>query len=545
MAKKRGSDLFFLKKANSYIVLSTKDFTSYQGLYFLDDNLEFFKFIESINYDKELINIEFSDNFVKRIFKDGFDEFYFKEDKLVFKSSFEKNKVTLDFRHVHDFDDKGRIYKLNKENNVLTVNYDKFEDNNLEKKNYSLTLKIKGDFSFEYSENWKKITYEYDLRRGTKAYLFLNDGLTLIGKSFEITSNFSIREDVNQGVYAPLDNLVFKQGIFAGLPWFYQYWARDELISIKPYILKNKKNFVKKILLRHLDRIDAEGLVKNRYPESMLGSIDASGWLFKRINECIDLNFFSKDELKLIYEKNFFCIQNIQSRVKNNLLYNKFKETWMDTSYNDGGREGFSVEIQFLYFEILKTNSLLSKKLEKQDVSKEKISLLKKAINEVLVQEDVLYDNFNNSLDKTMRPNVFLAYYINSDLVSKQVWEKTFDNVLNECWLEWGGLASISKKNSLFQETHTGMNNKSYHRGDSWFFVNNIAAISMLKLNKQKYYNYIKTIFDASTFEKNNLGFLGQCAEISNAKNLSSEGSFAQAWSASTLFELEEEIKKN
>ncbi|MFT4311461.1 MAG: amylo-alpha-1,6-glucosidase, partial [Candidatus Woesearchaeota archaeon] len=140
--------------------------------------------------------------------------------------------------------------------------------------------------------------------------------------------------------------------------------------------------------------------------------------------------------------------------------------------------------------------------------------------------------------DFSVRPNVFLAYYFNKDILSKAEWERSFDKVIDVCYLSWGGFSSVSKNDSRFKSFHTGMSNESYHNGDSWFFVNNIAAICMFDLNKEKYSKYVNRIFEASLFERDNFGFLGVCAEISNADSLSSKGCFCQAWSEATLFEL-------
>jgi glycogen debranching enzyme len=90
----------------------------------------------------------------------------------------------------------------------------------------------------------------------------------------------------------------------------------------------------------------------------------------------------------------------------------------------------------------------------------------------------------------------------------------------------------------LFQNSHTGINNKSYHRGDSWYFVNNIAAMSLAKLDYNKYKDQIEKIKNASVNEMLYSGFLGQCAELSSAEKQDSSGCLAQAWSASTLSEL-------
>jgi predicted amidohydrolase len=89
------------------------------------------------------------------------------------------------------------------------------------------------------------------------------------------------------------------------------------------------------------------------------------------------------------------------------------------------------------------------------------------------------------------------------------------------------------------------MTNESYHRGDSWYFVNNIAAICMIDLDKKtgtnnfsKYYN---DIIQASTDGILKYGTVGYLAEVSSASKREDKGCLGQTWSICTYVEL---IKK-
>jgi glycogen debranching enzyme len=96
----------------------------------------------------------------------------------------------------------------------------------------------------------------------------------------------------------------------------------------------------------------------------------------------------------------------------------------------------------------------------------------------------------------------------------------------------------------LFVDHYTGRNNSSYHRGDSWFFINNIAAICMLRTDKVKFRKYIDSIVDAGAREILWSGAAGHAAEISDANHLSSQGCFSQAWSNATFIELMLELNQ-
>ena len=112
---------------------------------------------------------------------------------------------------------------------------------------------------------------------------------------------------------------------------------------------------------------------------------------------------------------------------------------------------------------------------------------------------------------------------------------------MKNLWLEWGGLSTIDKKNNLFFDCHTGEDSRSYHRGDSWFWLNNLAAIQLKKINNKKFNRQIQKIISASTEDILWKGCIGCASELSSAKELSSQGCFSQAWSNAMYMELIDE----
>jgi glycogen debranching enzyme len=94
----------------------------------------------------------------------------------------------------------------------------------------------------------------------------------------------------------------------------------------------------------------------------------------------------------------------------------------------------------------------------------------------------------------------------------------------------------------LFTDYSTGENVKSYHRGDSWFWINNLAALMLNRINKYKFIDKIRKILDASTEEILWKGCIGCHSEISPARELSGKGCFNQAWSNAMYAELIDEV---
>jgi len=85
---------------------------------------------------------------------------------------------------------------------------------------------------------------------------------------------------------------------------------------------------------------------------------------------------------------------------------------------------------------------------------------------------------------------------------------------------------------------YTGANNKSYHRGDSWYWLNNLTAICLMKVNAKKYKKYINTIKQASIKDILWQGGIGSASEVSSAAEQTGSGCLNQAWSDATFLEL-------
>jgi len=78
------------------------------------------------------------------------------------------------------------------------------------------------------------------------------------------------------------------------------------------------------------------------------------------------------------------------------------------------------------------------------------------------------------------------------------------------------------------------------HNGDSWIFINNIAAIDLYNLNKEKYRNIINSIIKSN---ERLIKMIGTLPERSSAYELKPAGALHQLWSISTYIELLNNIK--
>ncbi len=480
---------------------------------------------------------------------------------------------TLDVRDIYDFDEKGRIYNITKDRNTC-IEYRKFSDNQLENVSFSKFLLIRTKSDVEKVEKWREEFYEEDeARNSNPSKLFVYDAIKircngkdnikiafgddkketekLLDIDYEQIDVKTFSKKKLQGddaiayyfaAKSIYDLNVENKGLYAGLPWFFQVWTRDEAISLKALIDLEDYDFCRLRLMEMIKHIGTDGKIPNRFPNSTLATADGTGWVFLRLHELMVKTeetkmmeqFFSKKNVEFIREQVRTSIE--RHKPENLLIRNNALETWMDTSYENDTREGFRIEIQALWLATLRFSNYLDRISGRKEAYSDTEKSTRKKIREIFYNSGKLKDG---SSDETIRPNIFLAHYICPDLLEKEEWENVFDNAIDKLWLEWGGLATIDKKSCLFCPEYTGENNKSYHRGDSWFFINNIAAICLNSVNKQKYAKKIEMIRAASKKDILWKGILGRASEVSSAKEQRAEGSLFQLWSCATYIELQ------
>lgn len=571
-----GKPKFMLTSNGSYFYNNPN--SKFQGLYFPikndSQNWTLFKVIDHIQIDSEIKTII-----------NNFNNYEIKTDKGNIKFSFD-NKVlildldykgklifSLDMREVYEYDQDGRVYEFERENNNIIIEYTKYLNNMLENINYTKFLSVRTRCKHEKIMQWRKQYYSEDEKRQSNpselfvfdAFSLDCDGKDIIKISFSNDKKIAINNLNNEikpdynfidtkenqlafncawksilDLYVDFDN---NKGFYAGLPWFFQIWTRDEAISMKSVIQMKKYDMAKSILLNRIHSLNDKGRVHNRFPYSDLGTADGTGWVFKRIfdlilaiqkNEPFE-EYFSSNDLNYIDRQLKSAIQETRKLNNEVLIKNQALETWMDTSYKEDNRDGFRIEIQTLWLVMLKLSNYLDELLKRQVVYNALEKNTKEKVKQEFFANGILKDGKN---DPTIRPNMFLAYYLYPDLLENSEWEIVFDNSLEKLWLDWGGFSTIDKTSELFCKDYSGENNISYHRGDSWFFINNIAAICMKRLNNEKYIKYIEKIIEASIKDILYNGVIGRPSELSSASQLKAEASLFQLWSAATLIEL-------
>ncbi len=551
--------------AGSFACFSNSPSSKFEG-FFVSSGSEVFRAIESVALSGELKEISNRLYCVERkrgsLTESFFVPHYYNSlcYELSKKSEFE---VFLDCRKAYDLRQWGRFYRIYERGKTAVVEFvkktDEREDKSSGAEEFRLYLAVKTNGSCQKLNEWVRRDYWADRARNSASERYVYDALrinaskavfsaakseeTAVSEANYVFSNIKKLKlqlkssckgkgsiEYNAAVNA-FESLATKKGTYAGLPWFFQHWSRDTLVSLPAA----HKYLRKSIALSCIRSIGSDGRIPNVIPYfngSPSGSSDAVGWLFLRAGELYEEGAFTKaeqGEIASALKKSLLMQQKKYG--KDILIFSGRNETWMDTSYNDGGREGFPIEIQAL---TLAAYDFLWR-LTKDKKAKAQEDAMAAVVREHFWNGRHLADLAG---DYTTRPNIFIAAYAYPKLLTKKEWESCIDSILPNLWLGWGGLSSIDKTHHLFQPNYTGEDNRSYHRGDSWFWINNLAAIVMSRINKKKYLNYIEKIKSASVKDLLWNGAVGCCSELSSASQQRAEGCLNQAWSCSTLIEL-------
>jgi len=340
----RSLSMFLLNRKGHYFsipAVSTDNITNFNGWYNLiecNPGYTLYKTIDNIYINKstsELIN-----NFtnVERLHNDTLERFTLAKNGLIYEleSYTDDVYIDLDFRAMFDTDDRGRIYQVYKHDDIIIVEYTKYTDNSLKDIFMKAYLAIKGSEGYEVIDRWTRKSYAYDMSRKNSSEFYIYNALKIpCRKNLKLYFSFSENKDeaikkvdemymgikdIDEGhiqyennvlsvkggiteitgadaafAYAgcvhAIDNLSMElsvdhkriTGMWAGLPWFFQYWSRDELISIIAPMIEHRYDYSKELLMKYLSEIMNDGRLSNRYPTANLGTADSIGWLFKRL----------------------------------------------------------------------------------------------------------------------------------------------------------------------------------------------------------------------------------------------------------------------
>lgn len=564
-----------VNRQSGYLAIGKKTVSKYQGGY-ISDGTTLLRTLEDTTINDEDVAESISQNgqTAFRNWQNGCTEaFRLQENTILYER--EKKATTtifLDCKQSYDNRSFGRDYQVSKHKNGILVSYRKGNDpaeKAMQEYSYFVFLQLQITES-QLLEEWVRHEYPYDAARehiDPERYVFallktsaakfaltagtdkkkvmaeaerytdfFGDDVSLFDDAKEVTPE--AEASAKDALLGLVSGMHGRPGLLAGFPWFFQYWTRDEAISARGLMLCGNQQFAKAILLHLIEQIDADGRIPNRIPAADLGCADGVGWVFLRLYQLWKTGDLSKSELKKVTAALLLSLARLEEHLfADGLVTNRPLETWMDTEHQGDVRSGSRIEIQALTLAMYRFAALLT---EDQSWSAKEESM-KERVRAEFWHNDSLFDGKD---DPTIRPNLFLAAYVYPELLKKTEWERCFDIALEKLWLEWGGLATIQTDHPLFQNHYTGQDNRSYHRGDSWYFVNAFAAIALQRCNARKYQKFISAISQACANDICELGAFGAASEVSSAAEQKSHGCWSQAWSNAVFVELCHELRE-
>ena len=468
--------------------------------------------------------------------------------------------LNLDMRGIYLQPDQDRVYAFQADTTGLLISY---TDPTLAGRTLYLHLRGKDKdnlplLHWPTSGTWKEAAYPRDAARHSepsRSYIF---GLEILqvrelamGIGFSTAQAIAASDAAASLVQPDFDNLPVcneleaavaltetslaalrtSQGYYAGFPWFHQFWSRDELITA----LGLPRDEQLAMLERYLKLPLTNGELPT-FAGSGTTCADGIGWLALLVRE-YGLDTLAPETREQLRRTLAEAVSGLQAHrlTPSGLIWSNHNATWMDTI----GRTGCRLEIQCMYALALELLNTLSGEPHYADQHAATLE----TIRHTLFHNDYLADGLDSEfqLDPTKRPNVFLAYLLQPNLLGTEQWQSCFDQVLTATLTNWDGLSSIDQSSPQFHALSTGETNESYHNGDSWFFVNNLAALALKRFNAQHYASTIEALTESSVRETLWQNFLGCPGEIASSETGDSWGCGLQGFSGGAFVKLARE----
>ena len=353
------------------------------------------------------------------------------------------------------------------------------------------------------------------------------------------------------------DELVTRQhggwGIYAGFPWFTDFWGRDMFISMPGTVLcTGQFDVAKDILLSFAKYQDTDpqsetyGRVPNR--------LNLEGILYNTTDGTPRFVMQVYDYLKCTGDTDF--VEAIYPSVKiatdasidlyadqNGYLTHADADSWMDakrqSKYPCSPRGDRAVDVQALWYQQLVVAAQLAQYLGKSDDAERwsaEAKKLKANFEADFIADGIIVDHLNidGSRDTQLRPNTMFAY----DLVSDQ---NVVMNDLRTLWTHlvypWG-VSTLDQMDDQFhpwhEQWHRYHKDDAYHNGTVWLWPNGTAMQRMIEFNQQQTAFKLFTNMNFHALSYGAVGSLSECADAwcrPGRTWAKLSGTFLQAWS--------------
>ena len=354
-----------------------------------------------------------------------------------------------------------------------------------------------------------------------------------------------------------MDELITEQqgnGIYAGLPWFNEYWGRDMFISMPGACLVTGQFEVAKKILKDfatLQDTDPSSETYGRIPNRA----NLEGILYNTTDgtprfviQALELAEYSGDT-EFLHELYPAISMSIEASIMNYIdekgyLTHADADTWMDVKRNGipGSPRGNKAnDIQALWYQQLVAGSKIAKLLGDEGAAEKWSGLAVMLASNFEYdfcnkEEGYIYDHINadGSADLQFRPNQLYCFdLILDDDFKQQVTRRTWEELV----YPWG-VASLAQWDRQFHPQHESWHyyhkDDAYHNGTIWLWNNGIAMQRMIE------YGQVDTaweLFKNMNRQALHEGAVGSLSENADAHPregqawVNRSGTFLQAWS--------------
>ena len=372
-----------------------------------------------------------------------------------------------------------------------------------------------------------------------------------------VKSNLPELDKALDWITITMDELITCQqgnGIYAGLPWFNEYWGRDMFISMPGACLVTGQFEIAKEILKDFVKLqdtDPESITYGRIPNRanlegiLYNTTDGTPRL---VIQAYQLAQYSGDT-EFLHELYPAIKLSIDASIKNytdkkGYLTHADADTWMDVKRNGipgSPRGNRANDIQALWYEQLVAGSHIAAMMEDYASAEEwsglATMLASNFENDYCDKEgSFIVDHLNSddTPDQQFRPNQLYCFDLVSDndfkaRVTRRTWE--------ELVYPWG-VASLTQWDQQFHPQHENWHyyhkDDAYHNGTIWLWNNGVAMQRMIEFGQiEPAWELFKNMNRQALHE----GAVGSLSENADAHPRDGQtwvkrsGTFLQAWS--------------
>lgn len=380
---------------------------------------------------------------------------------------------------------------------------------------------------------------------------------SLITEYNPVKSNLEELDKALNWLTLTTDELVTEQqgmGIYAGLPWFNEYWGRDMFISMPgTCLVSGQFGVAKQILLDFAKFQDKNpesptyGRIPNRAnPEGILYNTTDGTPRF--VIQAFELLEYSGDTA-FVGEIYSAVKLSIDASCRNftddkGYLTHADADTWMDVKRNGipgSPRGNRANDIQALWYGQLEAGSRLAELVGDKESAERWLRLADKIRSNFEhdycdKEGNMVYDHLNSdgTPDKQFRPNQLYCF----EMIGDEEFKK---KVTRRCWEEltypWG-VASLAQWDTQFHPQHENWHyyhkDDAYHNGTVWLWNNGVAMQRMIEYGQVEAAWQLFQNMNRQALVEGAVGSLSENADAHPREGKSwvnRSGTFLQAWS--------------